>query len=216
MISSKLRLNISRLCYSTLINHLYPVLLIVVSLHLSDAKPTPNFVSGIAPQSLIGVPRRPKPYNDTYPITAPVLLQDGSVQFRLSIIADLDWKSRDANDSTTFNSYLKSGRFVIQPEWKGASIVWDDNSTVSTGVGADNKTLDPDCTQALYFGAGGRINSQFAFGNRGMELSSLVTFNGKLYACEDRTGIIFQIVEHEAIPWVILADGNGAKPKGWL
>lgn len=186
---------------------------LVANLHLSDGKPT-QVIEGIPMHIILGAPRQPEPYNDTYPMTSPLALQDGSIQFRLSIIADLDRKSKDANDSSTFNSYLKSGRFTIQPEWKGASIVWNDNSTISTGVGTENKTIDPDSSQALYYGAGGRINSQFAFGNRGMELSSLVTFNGKLYACEDRTGIIFQIVDHKVIPWVILADGNGTRPRG--
>ncbi|GAU95727.1 hypothetical protein RvY_07299-2 [Ramazzottius varieornatus] len=186
----------------------------LANLCLSDGKPT-QVIEGIPMHIILGAPRQPEPYNDTYPMTSPLALQDGSIQFRLSIIADLDRKSRDANDSSTFNSYLKSGRFTIQPEWKGASIVWNDNSTVSTGVGTENKTIDPDSSQTMYYGAGGRINSQFAFGNRGMELSSLVTFNGKLYACEDRTGIIFQIVDHKVIPWVILADGNGTRPRGF-
>lgn len=44
-----------------------------------------------------------------------------------------------------------------------------------------------------------------------MELSELVVFNGHLYSCDDRTGIIYEIfIEKKlAIPWVILPDGNG-------
>ncbi len=44
-----------------------------------------------------------------------------------------------------------------------------------------------------------------------MELSELVVFNGHLYSCDDRTGIIYEILIEEklAIPWVILPDGNG-------
>jgi len=55
-----------------------------------------------------------------------------------------------------------------------------------------------------------------------MELSELVAFNGKLYTCDDRTGIIFEIPfddsvaqEIQPIPWVILADGNGTSSKGF-
>lgn len=44
-----------------------------------------------------------------------------------------------------------------------------------------------------------------------MELSELVVFNGHLYSCDDRTGIIYEILIEKklAIPWVILSDGNG-------
>ena len=55
------------------------------------------------------------------------------------------------------------------------------------------------------------INSQYNFGDRGMELSELIVFNGHLYSCDDRTGIIYQINvdKNLAIPWVILVDGDG-------
>jgi soluble calcium-activated nucleotidase 1 len=44
-----------------------------------------------------------------------------------------------------------------------------------------------------------------------MELSELVVFNGRLYSCDDRTCIIYEILidERIAVPWVILPDGNG-------
>ncbi len=48
-----------------------------------------------------------------------------------------------------------------------------------------------------------------------MELSELVAFNGKLYAVDDRTGVVFEIIrDHRVIPWVILQDGDGQKTKG--
>ena len=52
-----------------------------------------------------------------------------------------------------------------------------------------------------------------------MELSELIVFNGKLYTCDDRTGIIYNLITSESdeispVPWVILADGNGTVPKG--
>ena len=55
------------------------------------------------------------------------------------------------------------------------------------------------------------ITSQYAYGDRGMELSELVVFNGRLYSCDDRTGIVYeiQVDKRLAIPWVILADGDG-------
>ena len=55
------------------------------------------------------------------------------------------------------------------------------------------------------------LSSQYAYGVRGMELSELVVFNGRLYSCDDRTGIIYEInaMKKLAIPWVILSDGDG-------
>ena len=48
-----------------------------------------------------------------------------------------------------------------------------------------------------------------------MELSELVVFNGKLYAVDDRTGVVFEITQDDkVIPWVILQDGDGHKVKG--
>jgi soluble calcium-activated nucleotidase 1 len=45
-----------------------------------------------------------------------------------------------------------------------------------------------------------------------MELSELIVFNGKLYSCDDRTGIVYQIDvdKARAVPWVVLADGDGS------
>jgi len=65
------------------------------------------------------------------------------------------------------------------------------------------------------------IKSGLSLDGRGMELSELIAFNGKLYACDDRTGVIFELPyddstsEIQPIPWVILADGNGTSPKGF-
>ncbi|XP_053596860.1 soluble calcium-activated nucleotidase 1 [Microplitis demolitor] len=58
------------------------------------------------------------------------------------------------------------------------------------------------------------LSSTFVMNNRGMELSELVTFNGRLLSFDDRTGIVYS-VEDEAYPWVILMDGNGRSSKGF-
>lgn len=48
-----------------------------------------------------------------------------------------------------------------------------------------------------------------------MELSELRVFNGKLYTFDDRTGIVYQIVDNQRIiPWVLLTDGDGQSMKG--
>lgn len=50
---------------------------------------------------------------------------------------------------------------------------------------------------------------------RGMELSELVTFNGRLLTFDDRTGIVFEISNDMVSPWVILTDGDGPSTKGF-
>jgi soluble calcium-activated nucleotidase 1 len=56
-------------------------------------------------------------------------------------------------------------------------------------------------------------------GGRGMELSELNVFNGQIYTMDDRTGVIFRLLEKSSgelapIPWVILGDGDGHISKG--
>ena len=52
------------------------------------------------------------------------------------------------------------------------------------------------------------------FSATGMELSELVAFNGRLYTCDDRTGVIYEINDNKAVPWVVMQDGNGRVTKG--
>lgn len=47
-----------------------------------------------------------------------------------------------------------------------------------------------------------------------MELSELVVFNGRLFTVDDRTGIVYEIIDNKVVPWVILSDGNGKETKG--
>lgn len=48
-----------------------------------------------------------------------------------------------------------------------------------------------------------------------MELSELVTFNGRLLTFDDRTGIVFEISNDTVSPWVILTDGENISSKGF-
>ncbi|KAI6214625.1 hypothetical protein M3Y94_00290200 [Aphelenchoides besseyi] len=47
------------------------------------------------------------------------------------------------------------------------------------------------------------------YAGRGLELSDLKVFDGKLLAADDKTGVIFRLTKNLAIPKVIQADGNG-------
>ncbi|KAL1522402.1 hypothetical protein AB1Y20_017392 [Prymnesium parvum] len=54
------------------------------------------------------------------------------------------------------------------------------------------------------------LRSTLNQGGRGMELSTLTWFSGKLLACDDRTGVVYHILGGHPHPEVILADGDGS------
>ncbi|XP_017090393.1 apyrase [Drosophila bipectinata] len=131
-------------------------------------------------------------YNSTYPLTPPVVLRGGVISYRIAIIADLDTNSKvnKGDGSTTWRSYLKKGYLTYTVARSEIQISWDD-------------------------GAPTALESSFALKGRGMELSELVTFNGKLLSFDDRTGLIYEIANDKPIPWVILLDGDGHSAKGF-
>ncbi|EDV42762.1 uncharacterized protein Dana_GF16866 [Drosophila ananassae] len=131
-------------------------------------------------------------YNSTYPLTPPMVLRGGVINYRIAIIADLDTNSKvnKGDGSTTWRSYLKKGYLTYTVARSEIQISWDD-------------------------GAPTALESAFALKGRGMELSELVTFNGKLLSFDDRTGLIYEIANDKPIPWVILLDGDGHSAKGF-
>ncbi|XP_034485761.1 apyrase [Drosophila innubila] len=131
-------------------------------------------------------------YNATYPLTPPLSLQGGVIIYRIAMIADLDKSSKvvKTDDSTTWRSYLKKGYLTYTATKNEIQISWDD-------------------------GAPTTLESGFALKGRGMELSELVTFNGKLLSFDDRTGLVYEITNDKVIPWLILMDGDGHNSKGF-
>jgi soluble calcium-activated nucleotidase 1 len=123
-------------------------------------------------------------YNSTYPINEPIKSSFKTI-YNLIAIADLDTNSKVNNKK--YASFIMKGRLDIDNHFKSATVQFSNDLT--------------------------EVTSQYAYGDRGMELSELVTFNGRLYSCDDRTGIIYEIkfINNEpiGIPWVILVDGNG-------
>lgn len=127
-------------------------------------------------------------YNSTYPLTRVDTIPEGE-RYRISIIADLDEKRSKVIDKRfTWRSYLKRGYFTILRNGQGYKVEWDSQITLTSNVNEKG---------------------------RGLELSELSVFNGKLYTVDDRTGIIYQIIGDEVVPWVILMDGDGSKRKGF-
>lgn len=153
------------------------------------------FVNNSGSQSSSDVARIPSislwssyKFNSSYPLTQPISLE-GTYTYRIGVIADLDKDSRiDGGD--TWKSYLKKGFLSFNAERAYVSITWD--------------TTDPLT-----------LKSSYSLKGRGMELSELVTFNGKVLTFDDRTGIIYELAGEKVIPWVILMDGEGHSTKGF-
>eukprot|EP00070_Physeter_catodon_P048385 XP_028355279.1 soluble calcium-activated nucleotidase 1 isoform X2 [Physeter catodon] len=127
-------------------------------------------------------------YNDTYPLSAPQRTPGGT-RYRIAVIADLDTESR-AQEENTWVSYLKKGYLTLSDSGDRVAVEWDQGREV--------------------------LESHLAEKGRGMELSDLIVFNGKLYSVDDRTGVVYQIEGSKAVPWVILSDGDGTVGKGYL
>lgn len=125
-------------------------------------------------------------YNDTYPLSPPQRNPEG-VRYRIGVIADLDTQSRGSEEHTWF-SYLKKGYLVLSASGDSVTVEWDEEESM--------------------------LRSHLAEKGRGMELSELVVFNGKLYSVDDRTGVVYQIEGSKVVPWVILSDGDGSVGKG--
>lgn len=128
-------------------------------------------------------------YNKTYPLTSPTF-NDDEIKFRIAVITDLDTNSKIKNEKKWI-SYMMYGFLICNQDFTKFSLKWD-ASKIS-------------------------LSSELSHKERGMELSELIVFNGKLYTCDDRTGIVFEITNFGAktIPFVVLQDGDGIQEKGF-
>lgn len=126
-------------------------------------------------------------YNTTYPLTSPVKTSHGT-RFRIGVIADLDENSKSTTKEHTWTSHFKRGYLNVNNDGT-MSVDWDADLVV--------------------------LSSTLSQKGRGMELSELITFNGKLYAVDDRTGVVYQIQGGRVVPWVVLPDGDGSVAKGF-
>lgn len=128
------------------------------------------------------------PYDDTYPLTKPYLNANG-LTYKIALISDLDKESKSKQKANTWLSYLQTGNLTLS----------DDHSKVDVSMDKTPITLTSSLSQ----------------GGRGMELSELIVYNGRLYTVDDRTGIIYFIKNNAVYPWVLLVDGNGTSQKGF-
>ena len=120
-------------------------------------------------------------------MSTPTMTPSG-MQYRIGLISDLDTDSKMETKAHTWKSYFKKG-YLYFDNGK-VDLAWDDMEPLE-------------------------LKSSLSLGGRGMELSELIVFNGKLYTVDDRTGVIYQIDGNRVVPWIILSDGNGAETKGF-
>ncbi|XP_068192580.1 soluble calcium-activated nucleotidase 1 isoform X2 [Antennarius striatus] len=131
--------------------------------------------------------QRDSQYNDTYPLSRPENTPLG-IRYRIGVIADLDTNSHSANKKLWY-SYMHQGHLLVSQSGDRVAVEWDKEKVVLEGHLSEK--------------------------GRGMELSELVVFNGKLYSVDDRTGIVYHIMGKKVVPWVILPDGDGNVAKGF-
>ena len=107
--------------------------------------------------------------------------------FDLAIVSDLDKKSKVTDDKKgLWKSIMKKGQLKRNNNG-GYSISWTEDVELRTKISE---------------------------AGRGMELSALVEYNHRLYAFDDRTGLVFDIRGSMAIPRFILMEGDGNTDKG--
>jgi len=104
------------------------------------------------------------------------------------IVADMDQSSK-MDGQQKWKSELVHGRLIRNPHL----------GTYSVAMQEDVRTLV----------------SSYNDGARGMELSDICNFNGKVYTFDDRTGLVYEIGESHFSPAFVLADGDGTDGKGF-
>lgn len=97
----------------------------------------------------------------------------------------MDTDSKSLTQPHTWISYYKKGYLSYTPQKDIITVSWDKSDSI-------------------------QLSTNFALKDRGMELSELVIFDGRLLTFDDRTGMIFELQNEKAIPWVLLTDGDGS------
>lgn len=144
---------------------------------------------------VIAIEKLPSPtasqrrYNATYPLTTPIR-SGNTITFRIGIVTDLDKASKSETKAHTYYSYYKKGFLSYNPVKQTVQVTWDN--------------VPPTI-----------LSSNYANKGRGMELSELIVYDGRLLTFDDRSGMVFEIVGNKVVVWAILADGNGFKEKGF-
>ncbi|XP_074512698.1 soluble calcium-activated nucleotidase 1 isoform X3 [Sebastes fasciatus] len=162
-------------------------LLLLISMHLTSGFRSRSYDSHGWRPSRGDTQPSDSSYNDTYPLSPPEHTSQGT-RYRIAVIADLDTSSRSDKKLTWF-SYMRRGHLLVSKSLEKVAVQWDEDRVL--------------------------LESHLSEKGRGMELSELVVFNGKLYSVDDRTGVVYHIDGDKIVPWVILPDGDGSVAKGF-
>jgi soluble calcium-activated nucleotidase 1 len=112
-----------------------------------------------------------------------------SDSWRIAVVSDLDKKSKVADaKKPTFRAVLKTAELQRNAGGQYA-VVWDSEH---------------------------ELKSQLNEAGRGMELSALTPWHGRLYTMDDRSGAVFEVTtDFQIVPRFILMEGDGATGKGF-
>ena len=138
-------------------------------------------------------------YNSTYPLSKPVVISSKEIKYRIALIADLDMNSRNGNYNEWHSFLLKGWLTHYTSDDDATSLRKGRKSGIGGQANGDQKIENTvrDRIKITWDRKRIQLTSTIASGSRGMELSELVVFNGKLYSCDDRTGIVYEIVTND-------------------
>eukprot|EP00301_Raphidiophrys_heterophryoidea_P023363 c7276_g1_i2.p1 GENE.c7276_g1_i2~~c7276_g1_i2.p1 ORF type:complete len:419 (-),score=114.48 c7276_g1_i2:109-1251(-) len=102
--------------------------------------------------------------------------------FNIKIVSDMDKLSKVVEDGETkWKAILKQGSLLRRASTNTYTITWENSE---------------------------EMFSLHSFKGRGMELSELVRFDGRLLTFDDTTGIVYEVIDNHVVPWTILVDGD--------
>lgn len=120
------------------------------------------------------------------PLPSPLLkYSPTSLEYSIALVSDMD---TDSKREGKWISILKKGVLHRNPKTGNYTVTWTSETELS---------------------------SKFSESGRAMELSALVYFNGRLLAFDDRTGLVLDVQNDEAVPVTVLMNGDGTKSKGF-
>lgn len=108
------------------------LLLLILFFYLIN--PTSKFSGGnstrdFPPPPFINLPSAGEKYNQTYPLTPP-LMRLGQPHYRIAIIADMDTNSKSRSSGSTWVSYLKMGFLSHNRATDDVEVIWDGTAPV--------------------------------------------------------------------------------------
>ncbi|WKY09661.1 hypothetical protein Q1695_002203 [Nippostrongylus brasiliensis] len=111
------------------------------------------------------------------------------VEYDLTAITDMDKDAETAKGSWTWRAVTREGKLKYDAENNVAEVTWTSGSDKN-------------------------VTTHLNYKGRGMELSDLTDFNGRLLSPDDKTGMIYEIKGSKAIPWIFLNSGPGNTTSG--